>query len=209
MKKILLSIVLIASVLGLIAGPSWKRVNYPQSTIFTGVVTVDSKPAVAGDMIGIFVGEECRFIATIYQKNGVSYVSAVVHGEKSESATIRYWNATESKEYVVKDTLKTLPEGEILQYPINLKLDNGTGIAEKIAVPSLKVFPSPAKSTITIECTETISSLLIIDEKSNTVKKANNKKQQTFDISSLAQGIYFVQAKFANGTIQTAKIVKE
>ena len=63
------------------AGHGWSRVNYTNSTIFTGIITVNDLPADSGDAIGIFVNGECRMVSTVKVIDGVAYVSAVLHVE--------------------------------------------------------------------------------------------------------------------------------
>ena len=91
--KTLLIVSSIAGSLSALAGHGWKRVNYTQSTIFTAVVTVNEKPAQAGDVVGIFVDGECRMLSTVFILNDTAFISSVLHGNKPEKTVIKYWSA--------------------------------------------------------------------------------------------------------------------
>ncbi|MBK8805934.1 MAG: hypothetical protein IPO21_04480 [Bacteroidales bacterium] len=57
-KLLLISVLVVVLSASIFAGHNWKRVNYMDSTIFSAIVTVDNKPAKAGDIVGAFVGSE-------------------------------------------------------------------------------------------------------------------------------------------------------
>jgi len=101
------------------AGPNWERVNYRDSTVFSGIVTLDGKPAKAGDVVGAFVGNECRMITTVFINNDSSYVSAVIHGEKPEVITFKIWVKEEDKVYTLKETANSKPGDGIYLYHLN------------------------------------------------------------------------------------------
>jgi hypothetical protein len=103
------------------AGPNWERVNYRDSTVFSGIVTLDGKATNAGDMVGAFVGSECRMTATVFKNNDSSYVSAVIHGEKPETISFKLWVKTENKVYDLKETVQSKPSDGIYLYHLNFK----------------------------------------------------------------------------------------
>ena len=89
------------------AGPNWERVNYRDSTVFSGIVTLHSKPVSAGDIVGAFVDNECRMMTTVFKNNDSSYVSAVIHGEKPETISFKLWVKAEDKIYTLKKTVQS------------------------------------------------------------------------------------------------------
>ena len=87
---------------------------------------------------------------------------------------------------------------EILGGVSNTTLDNFT------------VYPVPARNSITIESVNTISRIEIINQLGMTLKIKNiaGFKEQTLDISSLAEGVYFINAYHIDGKKASQKIIK-
>jgi len=109
MKILGISFLLFCSFIVATAGPNWERVNYRNSTVFSGIVTINGKPAAVGDIVGAFVGNECRMIATVFIHNDSTFVSAVIHGEMVETISFRIWVKSENKEYNLKETVLSKP----------------------------------------------------------------------------------------------------
>jgi hypothetical protein len=207
-KSVLLSCAIIAS-LSVLAGPGWNRVNYTNSTIFTGVVTVNGVPADSGDVIGIFVNGECRMISTVFTLNGTSYVSAVLHGEKTETATIKYWNAKQDKIYDIDTTIATSPSNEILLFPISLKSSEVSTESKTISTSNtLSIYPTITKNTISISSSNEIKSIHIINNIGNVILKISDPVTTKIDVSSFSTGLYFISVNFKDGSTITKKIIK-
>jgi len=207
-KSMFLSLAIITT-LNVFAGPGWTRVNYTNSTIFTGVVTVNGVPADSGDVIGIFVNGECRMVSTVFNLDGSSYVSAVLHGEKQETATIKYWNAKQQKVYDIDTTITTSPSNEILLFPISLKSSEVSTETKTIAATNtLVIYPTVAKSSITISSSNDIKSIKIINNIGNVVLAFSEPSSNKIDISGLSNGFYFVSVNLKDGSTITKKIVK-
>jgi hypothetical protein len=109
------------SIVSLAAGPNWERINYRDSTVFSGIVTLDGKPVTAGDMVGAFVDQECRMTATVFKNNDSSYVSAVIHGEKPELVSFKLWLKAENKVYDLKEKVMSKPSDGIYLYHLDFK----------------------------------------------------------------------------------------
>jgi hypothetical protein len=90
MKKIIILLLIAVSSL-VYADHGWERVNYMQSTIFSAEVTVNNKPALADDVVGAFVNNECRMIAKVFMVGDKAYVSSVIHGDSPEQVEFRLW----------------------------------------------------------------------------------------------------------------------
>ena len=69
------------------------------------------------------------------------------------------------------------------------------------------VFPSPTSDILNIESETTITQIEIHNLFGQLVK--SNKNQNTIDISSVSQGVYFIKVKDENGNFGAQKVVKE
>jgi len=117
-KKI---VFVILSIICLSAGPNWERVNYRDSTVFSGIVSLKGKAVKAGDMVGAFVGNECRMTATVFLNNDSSYVSAVIHGEKPETISFKLWTKSDNKVYDLKETVMSKPGDGLYLFHLDFK----------------------------------------------------------------------------------------
>jgi len=206
--KLILFSTLLTFAFNAIAGHGWSRVNYTNSTIFTGVVTINGAPAANGDVIGIFVNGECRMISTVFNQDGKAYVSAVLHGEKVETATIKYWSLKENKIYDIDTTIETSPSNEILELPINLKSGEVTDSKITEATNEIAVYPTNARSFINIRSSKEVKSVKIIDNIGNTISTLSDLDSNRIDVSTLSSGIYFVSVFTKDGLVTTKKIIK-
>lgn len=216
MEKFTRTMLLVASLattVSAFAGHGWKRVNYTQSTIFTGIVTVNGKPASSGDVVGIFVNGECRMLSTVFLQNDTAYVSAVLHGEKIETATVQYWCAADNTISKVDTTIISKPSGEINRFPINVK--SSSVVEEPIAQTNnplksseFRLYPSPVKNNLMVSNFKDVQSLVVYDNIGNKVVEEGGGKN-SFDVSALPTGIYFVTVLSVDGHTVTKRIVKE
>jgi len=204
---------LILSLIVLFANPGWKRVNYTNSTIFTGIVTVDGEPASEGDLIGVFVGDECRMLAEVFVESGTAYVSSVLHGETpGEEAVIKYWSVEEDKIYDVEGIVETKPAGEISLFGINVvtKEPNVNNPLEVKGNSDFQLFPIPTINEIAIKSSSKIKSIIInnsIGQKVYVIEDLNSTKT-ALDLSDYDPAVYFLNITFENGDVKTKKIVK-
>ena len=78
---------------------------------------------------------------------------------------------------------------------------------ESVNAAAVSIFPNPAKDIISVKG-ENISSVTIMDINGRVVKTVNNLSlETTIDISTLTQGVYFVEIK-NNNTTKTTRLVK-
>lgn len=118
-KKILIAATAVILCLSTWASsPEWKRVNHIGSTIFTGVISIDGKPAPATAYVGAFVGSECRMIAPIIMSNDTAYVSSVIHGDTPENVLFKIWTAP-GQEKSNTSKMQTKPGESILMHRID------------------------------------------------------------------------------------------
>lgn len=193
------------------AAPNWKRVNYTKSTIFNATVTFDGQPAEPGDIVGVFVNNECRMIAPVKFEGTTSYVSAVVHSESAEQTAIKLYRASDGKTYDADSSFLTEVHGQILGFPIRIK--SGT-ITEKSTISAndgLVVYPSPFSESISISANAPIKTVMLINVEGTVVatEDANNENFIIFNNISVPAGAYTVSAVLANGKTLNCKVIKK
>ena len=139
MKKLMLiSIIILFSAVLNFAQPSWIPVIYTNSTTAYGVVTIDGTAASQGDIVGTFVGEECRAVGDIIINDGTAYVTLLIQGETVEEAGFRFYDASEDKIYDLAYKTNTSPGGTIGVPPNYLPLE----VIATVVTDSLEVSPS-------------------------------------------------------------------
>ncbi|MCF7911211.1 MAG: tandem-95 repeat protein [Candidatus Cloacimonetes bacterium] len=97
----------------------WAVVNYTNSTVAYGEVTINGFPASPGDEVGAFVGDECRGTGTVTDDVRTSIVSLNIQGETVEIVNFAVWDESENEVLQVVYTTMTNP-GHDIGYPPNL-----------------------------------------------------------------------------------------
>jgi hypothetical protein len=95
------------------AQPDWTPVNYTNSTTAYGIVTINGVPATSADIVGVFVGAECRAVGNVILSGGVAYVTLLIQGEEVETASFQVWDADVDVICDVAFTVATSPGGTI------------------------------------------------------------------------------------------------
>jgi len=62
-----------------VAGPGWEAVLYPNSATLHGIVTIYGVAGELNDVVGAFVGTECRGVADVVMNGANAYVTLVVN----------------------------------------------------------------------------------------------------------------------------------
>ncbi len=77
--------------------PSWEAVIYPNnSATIYGQVELYNIPAEEGDILGVFVGDECRAVADIVEADGNAYVALVVQcANPNENVSFKLYDYSE------------------------------------------------------------------------------------------------------------------
>lgn len=91
---------------------------YSNSTVAYGIVTIEGSPASEYDIVGVFVGDECRSISEVVINQGTAYVTLSIQGESVESLTFKVWDNSECTELNVDLAVQSNPGGN-LGYPPN------------------------------------------------------------------------------------------
>lgn len=192
------------------ATPDWKRTNYTQSSTFTATVEINGTYAEAGDIVGIFVGEECRMIAEVFINDGVAYISSVLHGETQETATVKLWIAAEDKIIEGEQNISTKPMGEINLFPLQFKSGSAATATKNTAV-ELKVSPTPFTDELSVKTSKDVKTVTFINFIGQKVQLPANQEgnNYTFNSSNLLSGIYYISIEFVDGTTTTKQIIKK
>ena len=196
--------------------PNWNRVNYPTSSVFTGVVSVNGSHAVATDMVGVFVDGECRMVTSVIHVNDTSYVSAVIHVDSlGEFATIKFWDSQSDIVYELDTVFQVQSHGSIKRFPIEIKSEeqpqNPTNIDIAKTQDEVRVFPSPFINAIHISADKIIENVTVFNTIGNVLFFGDdiNQTATVIETSHFANGFYLVQIEFTDGSVVTKKLVKQ
>jgi len=87
--------------------------------------------------------------------------------------------------------------------------DYATMSLDENTLHDVSIYPNPASTKLTIESDGTINAVRVIDFSGRLVKEATNINTTllSIDVSSLPEGIYFVESNFNNGSRTTSKVV--
>lgn len=102
------------------AEPDWDITVYPTSTVAYGNVTIDGKPAEAGDIVYAFVYQECRGKQPVKEWEGKAIITMNIQGlDDHEPVFFKVWDADADSVYEVSFTTFTKPNKD-LGYPPDL-----------------------------------------------------------------------------------------
>lgn len=206
--KQLLTIVACMVTASLAAQPGWQKVNHETSMVFTGIVTVNGHNAATTDLVGIFVGNECRMAVPVLMRNDTSKVSAVVHfGAANEKATIRYWDSRTNTIYNVDTTFEIVNQGELKDFPIEIK-------AAQTAVPtneteSIVVYPTPFINAVHARAPHTITKITVASANNQIVTEQYFNANEVVVPLSVTPSVYVVTVECNDGTTYSQKVVKQ
>ncbi|NLO11214.1 MAG: gingipain R [Candidatus Cloacimonetes bacterium] len=113
-----------------VAGPGWTPTVYPNNpaTVF-GVVTLDWVPANLNDVVGAFVGAECRGVADVTVSDGQAYVTLLVNlAAQNETVSFMLYNYADGNSYPITGTL-SLGFGSVVGTSAPLPLNASTLIS--------------------------------------------------------------------------------
>jgi hypothetical protein len=97
-----------------VTGPDWTPVVYPNSGTIHGIVSIYAVPAGLNDVVGAFVGSECRGIADVVVDGGNAYVTLVVNlAADGEAISFKIYDYSANLVYDASETY-TLGFGEVI-----------------------------------------------------------------------------------------------
>lgn len=193
------------------AAPNWKRVNYTKSTIFNATVTFDGQPAEPGDIVGVFVNNECRMIAPVKFEGATSYVSAVVHTETVEPTSIKLYRVSDGKVYDADSSFSTIVHGQILAFPIRVKSGTVSDKSVVRATEGLVVYPSPFSESLAISADSPLQKVMLINASGSVLatENVNGANFINFDNITVPSGAYTVSAVLTNGKVLNCEVIKK
>ncbi|MBR6132902.1 MAG: T9SS type A sorting domain-containing protein, partial [Bacteroidales bacterium] len=173
-------------------------VDSAESTVYslTLVLTPTPQITITGGDVTIRKGETVRLTATgaesyIWSSGETSSIIDVYPTETTTYTVTGYNGACSSK-----DSTTITVEGMI-------------GIREQLSTTNIKLYPNPAQSTLTIDG-EGVSRIAVIDITGRTIAEKNVEgTRNNIDVSSLNDGVYFLQVFDGKGNKTTHKFVKK
>jgi hypothetical protein len=105
----------------------------------------------------------------------------------------------------------TSPEGCSASQTQTVVVESCVGINELNSSEFVKTYPNPAKSILNIQSTKSISLIQIVDITGRIIQTSiiNNLSEIQLTIYDLENGIYFIDAKFTDGSFLKTKFIKE
>jgi len=132
----------------LFAQHGWVVVMYTNNTTAYGLVTINGSPASAGDVVGAFVGGECRAFQEVIINSGSAYVTLLIQGETIETVSFKVWDSSANEILNVSYTTQTNPGYTIGSYPNLLPIAaTGSSSAALFVTPDTRNVPSATGST--------------------------------------------------------------
>jgi hypothetical protein len=91
-----------------------------------------------------------------------------------------------------------------------LNITTSTSIASLAADQSISIFPNPSNGIFTIQCAINISDLEIINAYGEKcISTTVNSQQETINLSSQPNGIYFLQLKTDQGVLNKKIVLQK
>ena len=109
--------------------PDWKVVTYTNSTTAYGIVTNGASSASEGDIVGAFVGNECRASGNVVISEGNAYITLIIQGETIENVNFKLYDVSKDMVLDIQNTYQTDPGSTIGQPPNFLNLTTAHSIS--------------------------------------------------------------------------------
>ena len=199
--------------------PDWSvnSSNFEFSMTLTATITIDGEPfGASNDMVGIFVGDECRGVATstfveTYEKY-YFFVTSFSNVHSGDSLRFRYYNASLDEEYELFN-VEVFVDGKNLGTPSQpYKLSNTevTGTSFNYNELDFSIYPNPATSLVTVKLgSKNINNVKVYNSIGAVVMENEERSNVvTINVSDLAKGIYIVTATSNNNSYSKKLVVK-
>lgn len=89
-----------------------------QSMIFSSAIVLSDVTVKPGDVLGAFVGDECRMIATVFLHNDTCFVSSVIHGDVTDTVRFKLWLQDTDTILLLQNSVVLTPGGSLLYHKI-------------------------------------------------------------------------------------------
>jgi hypothetical protein len=109
-----------------INAPSWSVATYPNnSATVYGIVTIEGYPAALHDVVGAFVGTECRGMSEVILDSGNAYMTLLANlASEGETVSFQVFDSSANTAYPVNETY-ALNFGQVMGSPVPVPI-NGT-----------------------------------------------------------------------------------
>ena len=125
-----------------VAGPGWTPVVYPNSATIHGIVTIYGVAAELNDVVGAFVGSECRGVADVVTNGGNAYVTLVVNlASNGEEVSFKIYDYSASLTYDAIETY-TLGYNQVIgttENPVPISVVEITSLDAPVITSIIKV----------------------------------------------------------------------
>ena len=111
-------------------GPNWSPVIYTNSTTAYGKVEINGISATSGDIVGAFVGDECRAVGNVVANEGEAFVTLLIQGESVETVSFKIFDSSECEILNVSYSTQTNPGNTIGTPPNYLPIYGSTTITQ-------------------------------------------------------------------------------
>jgi hypothetical protein len=132
--KYYISILLLFALKMAVSQPVWNVVDYTGSTTAYFVLTIDGETAEENDLLGAFVGDECRGIGEVIVNEGSAYVAMQIQGNTAEKISFRVWDEPETVELYVTTTITSNPGGIVGNPPDYITIDVSSSSTTPVTV---------------------------------------------------------------------------
>ena len=197
----------------IVPGPSWNVVVYTNNCPAIIILTYDDLPPLTtGDLVGAFVGDECRGFATVMEYEDDFYALFNIQTEIAETVTFKVWQANTGITFEneqVPYTIETEPGEDLGSFDNPLPVNVILTVDIEQNSNNIEIYPNPTSGIINFDFSNiNIDKILITDVTGKIIiEKINFQQSETINLSSYANGIYFIKLDNQNN-IYIQKIIK-
>lgn len=181
---------------------SYKGVWFTVTAVADGPLTVSACGSTFDAYLRVYTGD-CDALTCFSNISGTGYADAGCVGN-TNSPTVTF-NATTGTTYRV--LLSSYSTTQFGTYTITTTCTPELGIGEVTLDKKLTIYPNPFSDTIKISDVKDVVSIAVIDISGRLVKTL--KPATEIDLSDLKSGMYLINLKMNDGSLQTIKSIKK
>jgi len=193
------------------ATANWTAIDATSSFNLDCIILVNSitVSGQAGATLITTNGGTLQMIADVLPANAddATYTWSVTNGTGSASIDASGLLTASSNGTVTVTATANDASGITGSTVITISNQSSAGINDQAALNNLTIYPNPAKTSISIESSEEVESIVFINLTGETVKTIVSPAN-AIDISDLANGIYILRVQFKTGFVNS-KLIKE
>lgn len=180
---------------------SYKGVWYTVTAVANGPLTISACGSTFDAYLRVYTGD-CTTLTCVGNTSGIGYADAGCTGI-TNSPTVTF-NATTGTTYRI--FLSSYSVEQFGTYTITTTCTPELGVGEVTLDKKLTIAPNPFTDRITISDVKDIVSISIIDLSGRLVKTV--KPATEIDLGDLRSGMYLINLKMNDGSLQTIKSIK-